>query len=142
MSGLRPSFLLVEDTLLDQFAVERGLREVAPDATLHVTRTASDALMRLRAVDPPLRVPGRPLVILLDLSLPGMDGHGFLDELRTDPLLYDLPVFVLTTSSARRDVERAYARQVAGYIVKGDFSSSFRRAARLLADYVAIVELP
>ena len=141
MSALPASFLLVEDSLLDRRAVERGLREVMPDAALHLARTTAEVLELLQG-PPPLRSSSRPLVVLLDLSLPGIDGHGFLDELRSDPDLRDLPVFVLTTSSARRDIERAYARQVAGYIVKGDYSCSFRRAARLLADYVAIVELP
>jgi CheY-like chemotaxis protein len=53
---------------------------------------AFDAVERLR----------RPDAILLDLSMPGMNGWEFLEELREDPVLCHIPVIVLTGYSRSR----------------------------------------
>lgn len=60
----------------------------------------------------------RPMLILLDLNMPKMDGLAVLEALKADEALAPIPVIVLTTSSAEPDVEKAYARGAASYIVK------------------------
>jgi len=81
-------------------------------------------------------------LIILDLKMPRMDGHEFLEELRQDPELMNTVVFVMTTSDNSEDREKAYGKNVAGYIVKSDPVGSFRRAVDLLNHYWHVVDLP
>ena len=60
----------------------------------------------------------KPLLILLDLNMPLMNGIQFLEQLRSDESLKDSIVFVLTTSNDERDKMAAYEYNVAGYLVK------------------------
>jgi CheY-like chemotaxis protein len=59
-----------------------------------------------------------PLLILLDLNLPGTDGREFLTELKNDARARLTPVIVLTTSSNPRDVRASYAAGANAYMIK------------------------
>ena len=60
----------------------------------------------------------RPRVVILDLNMPRMDGREVLREMRADAALRDLPVLVLTTSSAVEDEQHVRACGADGYLVK------------------------
>jgi CheY-like chemotaxis protein len=60
----------------------------------------------------------KPDLVLLDLNMPGKDGRKVLEEIRKDPLLHQLPVIVLTTSSAIEDVSLSYDLNATLYMVK------------------------
>src|SRR5687768_4235370 len=60
----------------------------------------------------------RPQVILLDLRLPRVDGMDVLKTIKEDPDLKSIPVVVLTTSEAEKDVARAYYNNANSYLVK------------------------
>ena len=60
----------------------------------------------------------RPHVILLDLRLPRMDGLEVLKEIRMSDELQTLPVVILTTSEAERDVAYAYEQHTNSYVIK------------------------
>lgn len=60
----------------------------------------------------------RPHVILLDLRLPRVDGMDVLKTIKADPNLKSIPVVVLTTSEADKDVARAYYNHANSYLVK------------------------
>ena len=60
----------------------------------------------------------RPGLILLDLNMPKMDGSAALREIKSDPLLCDIPVNMLTTSETDRDICRSYDLGVNSYILK------------------------
>ncbi len=57
-------------------------------------------------------------LVLLDLTLPGMDGHACLGKLRSDPATRNLPVVILSNSTHQDDVEAAYSAGARGYLVK------------------------
>jgi CheY-like chemotaxis protein len=59
-----------------------------------------------------------PHVILLDLRLPGVDGMDVLKTIKEDPDLKSIPVVVLTTSEAEKDVAKAYYNHANSYLVK------------------------
>jgi CheY-like chemotaxis protein len=59
-----------------------------------------------------------PHVILLDLRLPRIDGLEVLKKIKESDDLKQIPVVVLTTSEADRDVARAYDHHVNSYLVK------------------------
>ncbi len=60
----------------------------------------------------------RPHVILLDLRLPRVDGIDVLKAIKEDNELKTIPVVVLTTSEAEKDVARAYYNHANSYLVK------------------------
>ena len=60
----------------------------------------------------------RPHVILLDLRLPRVDGIVVLKTIKEDEELKSIPVVVLTTSEAEKDVARAYYNHANSYLVK------------------------
>jgi CheY-like chemotaxis protein len=60
----------------------------------------------------------RPALLLLDIKMPGKNGHETLKELKTDPALRWLPVVMLSTSTEEQDVGRAYELGAATYFAK------------------------
>jgi CheY-like chemotaxis protein len=60
----------------------------------------------------------RPHLILLDLRLPKIDGLELLMEIKNHSDLLDIPVVILTTSEAEKDIVRAYQNHVNSYLVK------------------------
>ena len=63
-------------------------------------------------------VNARPHVILLDLRLPRVDGIDILKAIKTDESLKCIPVVILTTSEAEKDVTKAYHNHANSYLVK------------------------
>jgi CheY-like chemotaxis protein len=59
-----------------------------------------------------------PHIILLDLHLPRVDGMDVLKAIKEDPKLKSIPVVILTTSEAEKDVARAYYNHANSYLVK------------------------
>jgi DNA-binding NarL/FixJ family response regulator len=81
-------------------------------------------------------------VILLDLSMPRMNGTEFLEEVRRDADLRRSVVFVLTTSDADEHKVQAYDLGVAGYILKANPANAFLEASALLETYWRVIEFP
>ena len=133
--------LLVDDDAVDAMALRRALSRRGQPHRLHVETDGVNALKRLRGVRGVEPLP-RPLVILLDLSLPRMHGSDVLKELRRDPTLRHHVVFVLSTSEDPRDVADAYSAQVAGYLPKGRLGEGWDLLVHLLDAYLRIVQLP
>ena len=111
------AILLVEDHLADARLVLESFRESgAPHHVDHV-RDGIEALDFLRRT-PPFERARLPDLILLDLNLPRMDGRELLAVIKSDPALHAIPVVVLTTSSAEKDVVRAYELRGNCYVTK------------------------
>lgn len=60
----------------------------------------------------------RPDLILLDLNLPSMSGHDFLEEIGKNEILADIPVVILSSSVADKDILRSYDLNAVCYMVK------------------------
>ena len=69
----------------------------------------------------------RPHVILLDLRLPRVDGIDVLKAIKEDDNLKSIPVVVLTTSEAEKDVAKAYYNHANSYLVKPVGFDEFKR---------------
>jgi CheY-like chemotaxis protein len=131
------SILLVEDDDVDAIAVERAFNKLRICNPLHRVADGVEALSALKS-----GAINKPFIVLLDLNLPRMNGHEFLQKLRDDPELTKTVVFVLTTSKAEKDKYEAYEHHVAGYIVKDKFSDGFEALIDLLEHYWRLIELP
>lgn len=135
------NILLVEDDDVDVMAVKRSFRELRIANPLFEARDGVEALEQLRGKPGTPPIPS-PLIILLDLNMPRMNGIEFLVEIRKDPQLHSSVVFVMTTSSDENDRVRAYNYNVAGYVLKHNPGRSFIDAVSMLEHYWRIVELP
>lgn len=119
------SILLVEDDFFDTMIVEKSFAKFSVQHKLYTAFNGLEALDMLLGRNGQEAMEPLPEVILLDLNMPKMNGHEFLEELRSQPKLRDIPVFITTTSAM--DVDRLNAQHmgVAGYILKPiDFETS------------------
>jgi CheY-like chemotaxis protein len=129
--------LHVEDDDLDALNVQRLMRQNDAVSDVAVAHDGIEALEMLRSDRSDLH----DLVILLDISMPRMNGLEFLRELRADPELCHLPVVVLSTSDHDDDKTSAYRLNVAGYMVKPPSPERFRRSLDAFASYWSASEL-
>ena len=83
-----------------------------------------------------------PSLILLDINMPKMNGLEFLKELRSDPELKHISVYMVTTSSDDSDVAGAYEYNVAGYILKPVDIAHFEGTFKLITDFWRLCEFP
>ncbi len=66
-----------------------------------------------------------PDFVLLDLNLPRKDGLDVLEEIKGDPEMEQLPVLVLSSSTAREDIISSYEKHANAYLSKPDSHESF-----------------
>ena len=107
--------LLVEDNPVDVDLTLRAFERHQLANPVEVARDGEEALAwipRWEAGEP------LPLVVLLDLKLPRVDGLEVLRQFRERDVSSDLPIVVLTSSSEDTDVKTAYRHHVNSYIVK------------------------
>jgi CheY-like chemotaxis protein len=136
----RVHLVLVEDDDVDAEFVMRVLRQSGIGAPVTLFRDGEEAVEALFGLQREL-LAAHPLLILLDLNMPRLGGLEFLDILRRDPLLGRAIVFVLTQSDRREDIEAAYDRQVAGYLVKSNLGEDYSLLPHLLVTYCRLVAL-
>ena len=104
--------LLVEDNRADAILLQEALRQAEVRQPVDVVTDGEQALSYLAAAAE------QPALILLDLNLPRMDGREVLKAVKSDPVTREIPVIILTTSSAPPDIELAYDRGANAYVRK------------------------
>jgi chemotaxis family two-component system response regulator Rcp1 len=142
MIGRPVELLLVEDNPGDIRLTQEALKDGKVLNNLHVVEDGVKAMAFLR---PEGRYRGavRPDVILLDLNLPKKDGREVLAEIKADPSLMRIPVVVLTTSEAEKDILQAYNLHANSYIIKPVDLDQFIAVMKSIEDFwLTIVKLP
>jgi two-component system chemotaxis sensor kinase CheA len=66
----------------------------------------------------------RYALFLVDVEMPGMDGFGFIECIRADPVLRDIPAVLVTSRAAPEDRQRGRDVGACGYVVKGEFDQA------------------
>ncbi|OGI47259.1 MAG: response regulator [Candidatus Muproteobacteria bacterium RBG_16_65_34] len=141
-SGKPIEILLVEDNPGDVRLTREALKDGKVLNRLNVVTDGVEAMEYLRRQGQYAAAP-RPDVILLDLNLPRKDGREVLAELKVDPELKRIPVVVLTTSDAEKDVLKAYDLHANCYITKPMDLMQFTTVVRAAEDFwLTIVKLP
>ncbi len=111
--------LLVEDNPNDVELTLEALGEHNLANIVEVARDGEEALDYLyRRGKFASRQPGNPVVILLDLKLPKVDGHEVLRTIRADDKLRLIPVVILTSSREEQDLVQGYQNGANAYVVK------------------------
>lgn len=134
--------LMVEDNPGDVRLTQEMFKEMRLKNKLHIVEDGVEALewlyRRGRHTDAV-----RPDMILLDLNLPNKDGREVLAEIKADEHLKRIPVVVLTTSAAEKDIFKAYDLHANCYITKPINIDQFMQVIRAIENFwLAIVSLP
>jgi two-component system, chemotaxis family, response regulator Rcp1 len=126
--------LLVDDSPGDVRLMQEVFREVTETTRLHVACDGVEALAFLRREGPHLNAP-RPVLILLDLNMPRMNGREVLEHIKSDATFKKIPVVVLTTSESEEDITACYERQANSYLSKPTNLNEFESLVRSLTDF-------
>jgi len=86
-----------------------------------------------------LREEGNPVVVLLDLKMPKVDGLEVLRQIKQDERLRQVPVVMLTSSREESDLVASYRLGVNAYVVKPVEFSRFVEAVRRLGVFWAVI---
>jgi two-component system response regulator len=137
--------LLAEDDDDDFYLTERALKENRLRNEISRVKDGEELMRYLRGsgeFDGAGRPP-EPSLVLLDLTMPKMDGREALREIKSDPMLRHIPVVVLTTSRAEEDVVRSYELGVNSFITKPLTFLGLVEAMKALGQYwFEVVALP
>jgi PAS domain S-box-containing protein len=125
-AGRRQTVLYVEDNPANLALVEYVLRQRRPHLRLLSAHTGELGISLAESQHPDL--------IILDISLPGMDGYQVLEVLRNTTATRDTPIFALSANAMQRDVEKGLAAGFDDYLTKPI------DVARLLSTVDALLE--
>ena len=85
---------------------------------------------------------GLPVVALLDLKMPKVDGLEVLRQIRTDPELKHMPVVMVTSSREEQDLVHSYELGVNAYVVKPVDFQKFVESVKQIGVFWAIINEP
>jgi CheY-like chemotaxis protein len=140
--GKPVEILIVEDNEGDVGLIEEVFEEAKIMNNLHVAEDGEEAILYLHGKGKFSGSP-RPDIIILDLNLPNKDGREVLRELKEDNNLKNIPVVVLTTSNAEKDILRAYELHANAYVTKPlDFNQFINVVGSIVNFWLEIVQLP
>lgn len=138
----KQQILVVEDNPSDIELLRYFMRSSTENVSLVIAGDGVEALRMLRG-EAPYGTPLHPCLILLDLNLPRKDGREVLAEVKRDPALKHIPVVVLSTSDATRDVTRAYELQANCYLQKPASAKEYERTVRGIESFwLSLAKLP
>lgn len=141
MPGRTVYVLMVEDDEIDAEHVVRSFRQMKIVNPITIVSNGIEALNALRGDEGYERIP-RPYLILLDITMPRMNGMKFLRAIRKDDKLQHSIVFILTTSNSEVDKVAAYAERIAGYFLKQYAGDAILGLPTMMRNYWWVVEFP
>jgi CheY-like chemotaxis protein len=134
--------LLVEDNPGDARLTRIALEEGKMHIHLNVVEDGVEAMAFLRKQGKYAEA-AHPDLILLDLNLPKKSGPEVLTEIKADETLKRIPVVILTTSQAEKDILQAYELFANCYIIKPIDFDQFVKIVQSIEDFwFTIVKLP
>ena len=135
--------LLVEDNRMDVELTLDAFREARLGNTIHVCGNGQQALDYLYGRETYTDRTRYPLpdLILLDLKLPGVNGHEVLRQIKSEPLIKRIPVVILTSSREDGDRALSYDLGVNSYLVKPVSFENFLQIVREASTYWLVVNV-
>jgi CheY-like chemotaxis protein len=139
MNKISRPIVLIEDNPMDVDLTRRAFSKRKLVNPFEVLRDGEEALTYIGnwEVDAPL-----PVVILLDLKLPKVDGLEVLRQMRAHPLFCSVPVVILTTSAEDLDIKTAYQLGANSYIIKPVDFEKFMEVAEQIELYWNVLNEP
>lgn len=134
--------LLVEDNEADIRLTQEGIKEAKIRNNLHIVRDGEEAMNFLQNKEQ-YQNAVTPDLILMDLNLPKKDGRELLKEIKNDETLAPIPVVVLTTSEAEKDIIKSYKLHANCYVTKPMSLDQFVEVIMAIENFwLTIVKLP
>ena len=134
--------LLVEDDHDEASLTMETLAEGRIRNNVSLVHDGVDALTFLRREGSYANAP-RPDLILLDLDLPRKNGREVLADVKQDPDLKRIPIIIMSSSSAEKDVLASYSLHANCYVTKPLDLDEFIAAVRKIEDFwISFVKLP
>ena len=138
-NSLSRSILMIEDNPMDVDLTKRAFKKRNLNNPLEIAMDGEEGLSYIARWDAgePL-----PIVILLDLKLPKVDGLEVLRQLKNHLVYRTIPVVVLTTSAEDKDIKAAYELGANSYIVKPVDFDKFMEVAAQIELYWNVINKP
>ena len=134
--------LLVDDDPGDVLLTQKAFQNGKLFNTLNVAKDGIEALEYLRQ-EGQFKDVNRPDIILLDLNMPRMNGKETLEAIKKDPDLKSIPVVVLTTSDADKDVLQSYDSHASCFVTKPVDLGQFTNVVQSLEEFrLCVVKFP
>ena len=112
--------LIAEDDEEDRMILEEASRDAGITLPIHCVENGEELLdflyKRNEYADNTKNL--KPLLILLDLNMPKLDGRQALEEIKKEDQFREIPVIVFTTSNTRDEISRAYLAGASSFIIK------------------------
>jgi CheY-like chemotaxis protein len=137
------NILLAEDDEGHASLVRRNLRRAGVANQVYHVKDGQEAVDFIRCEGTFAgRRPDRPLLAMLDINMPRLDGVEVLRQIKADPKREKIPVIMLTTTDDPREIERCYALGCSVYVTKPVAYEAFCEAVQRLGLFLQIVQVP
>jgi CheY-like chemotaxis protein len=138
------NILLVEDEKAHAELTKRAMRKAGNANRVDIVSDGEEALDYLynRGKYSDKKNYPVPVLILLDIKLPGIDGIEVLKRIKNDPNLKRIPVIMLTTSEREEDIVRSYNHYANSYLTKPVGFKEFEEKIRQLDFYWMLLNRP
>ncbi len=137
------SILIVDDSINDAALTVQALAREALDAEIVVVSDGVEAMDYLFGRGNfRMRSPGNPVLMLLDVKMPRMDGLEVLRQVKKHPQLRRIPIVMFTSSCEESDVADSYEHGANAYVVKPVDFDQFTSAIHGIRNFWATLNLP
>lgn len=134
--------LLIEDNPDDAFITERAMARGGIKNKLIVVNDGEMGINYLKK-EGKFQDVLSPILILLDLKMPKVDGFEVLKVIKKDKALKKIPVIILTTSDRDKDIERAFQLGCNSYLVKPvNFETFIQTVSKLNEYWLTLSKIP
>lgn len=142
-SGGRPiEILIVDDSEDDVILLKEAFSDCPMVEFVGAVEDGEQALQFLRR-EGVFGNARRPGLVLMDINMPRKNGFEVLTEMRSDVLLSNVPVVMLTTSKQESDILRAYEGGACSFIAKPVSFDTMKSVARQFALYwTTVADVP
>jgi len=143
-NNLKPiTILLVEDEVAHARLIERNLRRGGMENKFIVIADGAEALdFLLRRGNYEGQARPAPLLMILDINLPGMSGFELLERIKSNPETRKVPVIMLSTTDTPEEIDRCYELGCNAYITKPLDYEAFSDTVRSLGLFVQFLAAP
>ena len=144
MKKYHATLLIVDDDENDRFFIEKAFRSIGVTDPIHVASGGQQAIDYMMGDG---KYSDRekfayPTFVMTDLKMPGIDGFGVLQHLKSNPRWAIIPTVVLSSSADLDDINRSYLLGASSYHIKPGSQEKLRTLLKTLHDYWMSCEVP
>lgn len=138
------TILVVEDDENDQLLLRRAIKGAGIESPVHIVNDGAEAIAYMMGEGKysDRKTYAYPTFIMTDLKMPRVDGFGVLEFLKGNPEWAVIPTVVLSASTDRDDIKKAYMLGASSYHVKPNSPAELLHQIKVLNSYWLTCEMP